>query len=443
MAIQDRYQLSYRAAEAQKVMGWIKAGQSGCIVGLRGAGKSNFLRFLLRKNVKQKYLGRLWINYSFVHLDLLSLTDYSEQAVYDLILDRLMAQTKVQGLTSPEAIFPAETIGSHNRRLGRRAIEYHLQRLLRTPLRHLVLLLDEFDSMFASADPALLRSLRAFRDDYKDRLTIIVVVSDDLANLRSDLSQVEHFYRLVSRNVCGLGPYTEPDARQMIRHLLAQDNFELTSEAVQRLIELCGGHAGLLKAALSLRGNKPEGGHLEKTFPDLSKEPTIQAECGRIWNSLSGPERQALQALAGGAVSQSAAPAELKLKGLILGDPPRLIFSPLFSTFVSEQSPSSRGGLSVDRTTGKVYIEGRLVATLKGLELEELWYLFDRRGHICTKDEIMQNVYRQRYVSGTSDQMLQTLVARLRKKIEPNPERPQYILTVRGEGYRLMEFGSK
>ena len=38
---QDRYPLTYRAVEVRQVMNWVKAGQSGCIIALRGGGKSN------------------------------------------------------------------------------------------------------------------------------------------------------------------------------------------------------------------------------------------------------------------------------------------------------------------------------------------------------------------------------------------------------------------
>jgi energy-coupling factor transporter ATP-binding protein EcfA2 len=72
---QDRYTLAYRAAEASQVMGWIKAGQSGCLVGLRGAGKSNFLRFLLRQDVRQHYLGQNYADFALVLIDLLALTN--------------------------------------------------------------------------------------------------------------------------------------------------------------------------------------------------------------------------------------------------------------------------------------------------------------------------------------------------------------------------------
>jgi DNA-binding response OmpR family regulator len=36
------------------------------------------------------------------------------------------------------------------------------------------------------------------------------------------------------------------------------------------------------------------------------------------------------------------------------------------------------------------------------------------------------------------DAMLQTLIARLREKIEPDRAHPRYVITVRGEGYQFI-----
>jgi two-component system alkaline phosphatase synthesis response regulator PhoP len=40
---------------------------------------------------------------------------------------------------------------------------------------------------------------------------------------------------------------------------------------------------------------------------------------------------------------------------------------------------------------------------------------------------------------GVSDEALQTLISRLRDKVEPDRRRPQYIVTVRGAGYKFVE----
>ena len=55
------------------------------------------------------------------------------------------------------------------------------------------------------------------------------------------------------------------------------------------------------------------------------------------------------------------------------------------------------------------------------------------------KWEDLQRTY-ERMKGGVSDETLQTLISRLRDKIEPD-RGPRYVLTVRGEGYRFVEPG--
>src|SRR5689334_14946557 len=96
MANEDRYALSYRSNEANQVMEWIKAGQCGSVIGLRGVGKSNFLRFLLRENVRQQYLGQESNNFCFILVDFLSLIERTEWGIYEIVLNSI-----VRGLHPP------------------------------------------------------------------------------------------------------------------------------------------------------------------------------------------------------------------------------------------------------------------------------------------------------------------------------------------------------
>jgi DNA-binding winged helix-turn-helix (wHTH) protein len=304
--------------------------------------------------------------------------------------------------------------------------------------------------VFRALDPSLFHCLRAIRDAHKGQISYIIVVDDELACLRDDLIEVEHFYRLVSRNVCGLEPYNEADAGQMIRYLAAQRSIELSGGDTARLIKLCGGHAGLIKAIMSLLwdAHQESGGSAElaevlaELAPALGDEPAVQAECRKVWGSLSESEQTALCALA---VEAQAAPhmlRRLKRMGLVQeGQSETFLFSPLFADFVHQQTPPSKS-IIVSQSHREVQIDGRCVETLTELEFEMLCYLYKHRGRVCTKDELIANVYRQRYdkmKGGVTDEALQTLIARLRTKIEPDRKRPRYIITVRGEGYRFVE----
>jgi len=443
---QERYTTTYRAAEAHQVMSWIEAGQSGCLIGLRGAGKSNFLHFLLRQDVRQHYLGQDRSDFIFILIDFLALTECTAWAVCELMLDRLLAQLRPLGVAA-EAIDECASLrqdATHSRDslAAWRAVERCVAALCAKPTQCIVLLLDEFDVAFRTLDPFLFRCLRALRDAHKDQVSYVVVAADDLARLRSDLSGVEPFYHLVSRNVCGLGPYSAADALLMTRHLTSRRSIELSERDTARLIELTGGHAGLLKAVLSRLwdAHRPDG--LAEIALTLRDEPTVQAECREVWTGLPEDEQAALCALASGAPIDPHMLQRLELKGLVRtgGSQSPVVFSPLFADWMPSLSPPQ--GVVISRTPRQVQIGGRCIETLTELEFEMLCYLYERRGQVCTKDELIANVYRRQYdrmAGGVTDEALQTLIARLRAKIEPDSKRPRYIVTARGEGYRFGE----
>jgi two-component system alkaline phosphatase synthesis response regulator PhoP len=68
-------------------------------------------------------------------------------------------------------------------------------------------------------------------------------------------------------------------------------------------------------------------------------------------------------------------------------------------------------------------------------ELEVLRYMSSRAGKIVTRDELLRNVWGYQNIPLTRS--VDNLIARLRWKIEPDPDNPRYIHTVYGDGYRL------
>jgi len=434
---QARYSLTYRAAEARQVMNWVMAGQCGCLIGLRGAGKSNFLRFLLHEDTRQHYLGQSHADFAFVLLDLLSLTEYTPWAICELMLDRMLKQLRPQledKIAGALAAFQQEMIHSNNLLTAQRAIERCIEAVCQGPKQRIILLFDEFDGVFRTLHPSLFRYLRSLRDAHKGQLSYLIIAANDLASLRDDLTEVEHFYRLVSRNVCGLGPYSEADARQMIRYLEAQRATELKAGDTARLIEISGGHAGLLKAILSLLWETPESDSLAKVMPTLKNDPRIQAECRKVWESLPTDEQTALSTLVNRMPVDPDTLSHLKRRGLVRQG--RFIFSPLFADFIL-QAPKAVKGVTLNQATREVQICGRWSEPLNESEFQAFLYFYEHPGRTCTKDELISNLY----PDGAEDGVLYTLIKRLRNKIEPNPKRPSYLVTERRSegGYRFIE----
>ena len=75
------------------------------------------------------------------------------------------------------------------------------------------------------------------------------------------------------------------------------------------------------------------------------------------------------------------------------------------------------------------------VRWIRQRELDVLHYMSSRAGKVVTREELLRNVWGYQNVPLTRS--VDNLIARLRWKIEPDPDHPRYIHTVYGGGYRL------
>ncbi len=99
---------------------------------------------------------------------------------------------------------------------------------------------------------------------------------------------------------------------------------------------------------------------------------------------------------------------------------------------------AATGALHLDNN-GEVWIGDRRTAVLDGQELELLRLLQGQPGKLVSRRSIVESVFHEAYTEGDGQQesRINTLVYRLRGKIEPNPNRPRFIHTVKGKGIRL------
>ena len=68
-------------------------------------------------------------------------------------------------------------------------------------------------------------------------------------------------------------------------------------------------------------------------------------------------------------------------------------------------------------------------------EFELLAFLCGSRGHVFSRDELLRKVWGLTH--GGQGRTVDNFVAQLRVKLETDPDRPRYLLTVRGSGYRF------
>ena len=68
-------------------------------------------------------------------------------------------------------------------------------------------------------------------------------------------------------------------------------------------------------------------------------------------------------------------------------------------------------------------------------EFEMLRYLAEHRDRVVHRNELLRDVWG--IVDGSTTRSVDFAVARLRRKIEPNPPEPRFLRTVHGDGYSL------
>lgn len=93
--------------------------------------------------------------------------------------------------------------------------------------------------------------------------------------------------------------------------------------------------------------------------------------------------------------------------------------------------------LEVDTAAGVIRVNRKAVA-LSPKEYLLLAFLYERRGQVCSKEDIGHAVWPEYEAGGIFDYQIENLVRRLRTRIEVDPASPQLLLTVRGLGYKLM-----
>ena len=88
----------------------------------------------------------------------------------------------------------------------------------------------------------------------------------------------------------------------------------------------------------------------------------------------------------------------------------------------------------IDKVNRTVTVQN-LPVELTGKEFDLLVFLASNKGRVFTKKQIYTQVWAEEYAFDDSNIM--SFISKLRKKVEPNPDQPFYIQTVRGVGYRF------
>ena len=100
----------------------------------------------------------------------------------------------------------------------------------------------------------------------------------------------------------------------------------------------------------------------------------------------------------------------------------------------TKAAPVQFGDIQVDPATREVR-RGAAAIQLSPKEFDLLAALLEANGAVLSRSELMQRVWG--YEASVLSRTVDTHMAELRRKLEPDPAAPRHLLTVRKAGYRL------
>lgn len=92
------------------------------------------------------------------------------------------------------------------------------------------------------------------------------------------------------------------------------------------------------------------------------------------------------------------------------------------------------GDVEVDLSRAEVRRDGKPVE-MTPFEFKLMTTFVRRRGRILTREQLLDEVWKPN--SCPTDRVIDNHIMNLRRKIEPDPQQPRYLLSVRGLGYRF------
>jgi Transcriptional regulatory protein, C terminal len=463
------YALDYRSAEMQCLAGWIAAGASGSVVGLIGCGRSNLLKYLCeRPGALQRYMPDDAQPVALVPVDL---NDLPSSQLVDLYRTILHACYWVRERFTPAlAEVAAELYLTHRATadafLAQKAL-YELILAFQRADTRVVLVMNRFDRFCETSTPAMVNTLRSLRDRFKDTLSYIVGMRQAVAYL-PEPALLGDMYELFDNRVCYVGAFAPTDARHLLTDLLHGAPHPPGEDDLAAMLRLSGGFASLIRALgdLWFLGTLP-GQARERWLDTLIESPAIQYRLARLWQGLTQEEQLALtemqrrtgeiathvgaerwRTLSGQrAMDQRAAIVAQRLatRGCCsLSDAGWQVNGGLLGAYVERNAGGVRGRIWFDAAARIIYQGQRSIDDLTPMEFAILRFLILNPHARHTSDTIIDRAWppdENKHIITPNN--LQVHISSIRKKVEPNPATPRYLITWSGRpgGYQFFPEG--
>jgi hypothetical protein len=477
------YTPTYRAGEMRTLAGWIASGVSGSVVGPAGCGRSNLLRFLCEHPAAlQSYLPAGAPPIGLAPVDLYDLPSDNLADLYRTILH---AFYWVRERLEPSLGQAATELYLEHRAivdpfLTQKAV-FELLRAFQRAEVPVVLVMNRFDRFCETSSPRMVNTLRGLRDRFKETLSYIVGMRQEVAYL-PDPALLGPMYELFDSHICYVGAMTAGDSRHMLAGILRGAQHAPGDADIETMLRLSGGFPSLLKTIAQWWALTPQRPRSPDEWLDPLRDHTaIRYRLERLWQGLTQEEKLVLSEVhkhslrrqsgvrrqeSGVRSQESALDTRHSTPGTRHSDEPSmplavlehlvakgccahdgaawLVNGDLLAAFVATITDRIHGRIWLDESAHMIYQGQQPIEELTPLEFNILRFLIVHSHTRLTSDMIIESAWpAEDKKDVVTPNNLQVHISSIRKKIEPNPAAPRFLITWHGRpgGYHFFPEG--
>lgn len=426
-----------RFNEIEQILQYVKEGKSCQLIGLPGAGRSTVLGLLSHnKKIREKHLDG---NQKKMHFVMANFSEIRKRPLFDAmkflflsLADSLRERDMDDDYRRINEIFKERLKFSDELVLFqglKEAIDY----LALEKKMTIVFLFDRFDEYVPTVTSEFFTNLRTLRNRAKYRFSVVFSLNRPLGTVLEP-SLLADFYEFVAGNLVYLHLLDDEATKFRIGYIEKITGKKIADTLKEEIVSATGGHGKLTKLAIeALLSNGTK-----KNFSDfLIEQKSIQAALLEIWNSLSPAEQDDLlkEKFEDEDVEQY-----LETVGLVKN---KKVLIPLLSIFIKKEfsvPEIEKQQIVYDQNTNTIR-KGAIVLSdsLTASEFRLLRYLLQNQDRVVERDEIISIVWQDlKSTAGITDQAVDQLIFRVRRKIEEDPNKPAHLETIKGRGFRFI-----
>lgn len=421
--------------EIKKLIGFVSSGNSAEIIGIPGVGRSNLLGVLsYNRACRQHNLGDKYNDFHFVIMNFTEMRKKNEMEVLKFFFLSIVDSLKERKMAAEAEIAQKmlkESFEIQDQQVILQGLKKLVDYISIEKKLTLVFLVDRFEEFVPYVTPEFFTDLRALRNRAKYKFSVVFSVNRPFQELLDPLTYAD-FNEFLAGNEIYL-PLKDPASLNFrIGFLQMKAQNKITEEEVNKVLSLTSGHGKLTRLSIEALMETNEASDL-KSF--LLGRPKINSLFQEIWKGLTPSEQNYLETF-----DPELKSAYLEKTHILTGDK---ISIPLFEEFVEAQknkpTETKAEKITYNPETHEIKDGDKVLSdSLTASEYKLLKFLVENEGKILERDEIINAVWKDlSSTAGVSEQALDQLIFRVRKKIEENPNSPTHLQTIKGRGFKF------